>query len=326
MPPLVSVIVTAYNHEQYIADTIQSVLGQTFRDYEVIVVDDGSTDGTAEQVAAFTDRVRYLRQENQGVAGSRNTGIRAARGQLLTFLDGDDLWEPEKLAEHVAAAGDHPRSGVIVVDGVQFSGAAILHESLFPPEVVTLLGGRESVTLRCYERLLRGNLISSTSQVLIPRGVLDEVGLSDTRLPVSSDWDLYIRIAAAHEITFVRKRLVRWRYLETSASGPQQLRPLRWAVDHIAILKKHRRCARSEHRPLIRELLRAKTAETADQTYWYGRQSDPVWARRHLLTLLRQHPFSPVLVAFLLASYLPRPLVRLVGRTLRATMRGASRP
>jgi glycosyltransferase involved in cell wall biosynthesis len=326
MPPLVSVIVTAYNHDRYIADTIQSVLDQTYRDYEVIVVDDGSTDGTAERVAAFADRVRYLRQENQGVAGSRNTGIREARGQLLTFLDGDDLWEPEKLAHHVAAAGDHPRSGVIVVDGVQFSGATILHESLFPPGVTALLGGAESVTLSCYERLLRGNLIASTSQILIPRAVLDDVGLSDPRLPVSSDWDLYIRIAASYEITFLRKRLVRWRYLATSASGPEHLRPLRWAVDHIAILKKHRRSAPSQYQAVIRTLLREKTAETADQTYWYGRQSDPAWARRHLLTLLRQHPFSPVLVAFLLASYLPRPLVRLVGRTLRATMRGASRP
>jgi glycosyltransferase involved in cell wall biosynthesis len=326
MPPLVSVIVTAYNQERYIAETIQSVLDQTYHDYEVIVVDDGSSDGTADRVSAFSDRVRYIPQENQGVAGSRNTGIRHARGQLLAFLDGDDFWEPEKLAHHVGAARSHPQSGLIVVDGVQFSGPAILHASLFPPQVTMLLGGRESVTLGCYERLLRGNVIASTSQVLIPRVVLDEVGLSDPRLPVSSDWDLYIRIAARYEITFLHKRLVRWRYLETSASGPEHLRPLRWAVDHIAILKKHLRSAPGEYRPLVRALLRQKIAETADQTYWYGRQSDTVWARRHLLTLLRQHPFSPVFSAFLLALYLPRPLVHLVGRTLRATIRRPSRP
>lgn len=326
MPPLVSVIVTAYNHERYIAEAVRSVLDQTYHDYEVIVVDDGSSDGTADRVSAFSGRVLYIRQKNQGIAGSRNTGIRRARGRLLAFLDGDDLWEPEKLAHDVAAARRHPQSGLIVVDGVQFSGPAILRGSLFPPQVTTLLGGRESVTLGCYERLLRDNLIASTSQILIPRAVLDDIGLSDPRLPVSSDWDLYIRIAASYDITFLHKSLVRWRYLETSASGPEHLRPLRWAVDQIAILKKHVRSAPSEYRPLIRALLREKTAETAEQTYWYGRHSDTVWARRHLLSLLRQHPFSPVLSAFLLALYLPRPLVHLVGRTLRATIRRLSRP
>jgi glycosyltransferase involved in cell wall biosynthesis len=197
MPPLVSVIVTAYNHERYIAAAIQSVIDQTYHDYELIVVDDGSTDGTSDRVLAFADDILLVRQENQGIAASRNTGIRHARGQLLAFLDGDDLWEPDKLAHHVAAAKSRPRSGLIVADGVQFSGDTILHGSLFPPQVATLFGGCDSVTLRCYERLLRGNLISTTSQVLIPRAVLDDVGLSDPRLSIASDWDLYIRIAAS---------------------------------------------------------------------------------------------------------------------------------
>jgi glycosyltransferase involved in cell wall biosynthesis len=326
MTPRVSVIVTAFNHERYIRDAIQSVLDQTYHDYEVIVVDDGSTDATAERVSAFSDRVFLVRQENQGVAGSRNTGIGRARGQLLAFLDGDDVWEPDKLAHQVGAAERHPGSGLIAVDGVQFSGSTILYGSLFFPSVAAMLDGRESVTLRCYERLLGGNLISSTSQVLIPRAVLADVGLSDRRLPISSDWDLYIRIAASYDITFLQKKLVRWRYLQTSASGPEQLRPLRWAVDHLAILKKHLRRAPREYRPLIRGLLKQKLAETADQTYWYGRQVDQVWARRQLRTLLRQHPFSLTLAGFLLASYLPRPLVRLVGRSLRARIRRPSGP
>ena len=326
MTPRVSVIVTAFNHERYITDAIQSVLDQTYLDYEIIVVDDGSSDATADRVSAFSGQVLLVRQENQGVAGSRNTGVQRARGELLAFLDGDDVWEPDKLAHQVAAADSHPRSGLIVVDGVHFSGPTTLYESLFFPHVTALLDGRESVTLRCYERLLRGNLISSTSQILIPRAVLADVGFSDRRLPVSSDWDLYIRIAASYDITFLHKKLVRWRYLPTSASGPEQLRPLRWAVDHLGILKKHLRWAPSEYRPLIRVLLKQKLAETADQTYWYGRQFDRTYARGQLRALLRQHPFSPTLAGFLLASYLPRPLVRLVGRTLRATTRRPSGP
>jgi glycosyltransferase involved in cell wall biosynthesis len=324
MPPLVSVIVTTYNHERYIAAAIQSVVDQTYRDYELIVVDDGSTDSTCDRVLAFPDDIHLVRQKNQGVAASRNTGIGHARGQLLAFLDGDDLWEPDKLAHQVAAARSRPRSGLIVVDGVQFSEDMILHETLFSPQVATLLGGCDSVTLRCYERLLHGNLISTTSQVLVPRAVLDEFGLSDPQLPIASDWDLYIRIAASYDITFLQKKLVRWRYLETSASGPEHLRPFRWAKDDIAILKKHRRSAPPEYRPLIRTLLTQKLTETADQTYWYGRQSDAAWARRHLLTLLRQNPSSPAVAVFLLAMCLPRPVVRFVARILPAAIRRRS--
>jgi hypothetical protein len=320
MSPFVTVVVTTYNQERFIAAAIQSVLAQTYRDYELVVVDDGSTDDTPHRVAAFGDDIVFIRQNNQGVAASRNTGIRHARGTLLAFLDGDDLWQREKLAHHVTAASRHPRSGLIVVDGVKFTGPTILHESLCPPFVAALFEGRESVTLRCYEHLLRGNLIATTSQVLIPRAVLDDVGLSDPRLPISSDWDLYIRIAASYDITFLAKNLVGWRYLESSASGPEQLRPLRWGLDQIAILKKHLRCAPREFRPLIRGLLADALTETAHQTYYYGRESDAAWARRHLLALLRRHPFSPVSAACLLALCLPHPLVRLTRRTVRAAI------
>src|SRR6266542_3165879 len=129
--PLVSVIVTTYNQAAYIGETLASVFAQTHEPAEVIVVDDGSTDDTAQQVNRFKGRVHYIYQENQGVAGSRNTGIRAARGELLAFLDGDDVWEREKLAEQVAAVAQYPDSGIIAVDGVQFSEAGILNSSIF---------------------------------------------------------------------------------------------------------------------------------------------------------------------------------------------------
>jgi glycosyltransferase involved in cell wall biosynthesis len=324
MPPLVSVIVTTYNHERHIAATLQSVFTQTYPDYELIVVDDGSTDSTGARVSAFRDRLRLVRQENQGVAASRNTGIQQARGQLLAFLDGDDLWEPDKLAQQVAAAERQPRSGLIAVDGVQFSGDTIRYDSLFPPQITTLFGSDDSLTLSCYERMLHRNLISTTSQVLVPRAVLEDVGLGDPRFPIASDWDLYIRIAASYHITFLRKSLVRWRYLETSASGPEEIRRFRWALDHIAILKKHRGSVPTQYRPLIRALLAQKLRETAEQTYWYGRQSDAAWARGHLLTLLRQNRSSGATAVFLLALCLPHPLVHLAGRAFRATMRRAS--
>src|SRR5881628_3332235 len=120
MRPIVSVIITTYNQGRYISETIHSAIEQDFDDREIIVVDDGSTDDTPTLVVAFGQRVLYLRQRNQGVAGSRNAGILQARGEFLAFLDGDDLWEPHKLSRQVRAARDNPLSGLIVADGVQF--------------------------------------------------------------------------------------------------------------------------------------------------------------------------------------------------------------
>ncbi len=321
MPPLVSVIITAYNHEAFIAETVQSALDQTFRDREVIVVDDGSLDGTVGQVSRFGKHVSLIRQPNRGVASSRNTGIQHARGELLAFLDGDDLWEPSKLEVQVAAAAEHPASGLVAVDGVQFSGPSVLQESLLAPSVTEVLAGRASVTLRCYEQLLRHNLICTTSQILIPRWVFDTVGLSDSAFAVSSDRDLYIRIAARYEMTFVGRRLTRWRYLPTSASGPEELRRLRWATDDIAILKKHLRSAFPTNRPLVRALLRRELSAAASSAYYYGRETDRALARRYLFRLLLANLPSLTPASLLIGLYSPRWATRAVGSTLRRVLR-----
>ena len=111
--PRVSVIIPAYNVERYIDASMQSVLQQTHSDFELIVIDDGSTDGTAARAACHLDpRVRVVTQANRGLVGARNGGIRAARGELLAFLDADDLWQPTKLARHVAHLDARPQVGV----------------------------------------------------------------------------------------------------------------------------------------------------------------------------------------------------------------------
>src|SRR4051812_17019821 len=99
--PSVSIIIPAYNSERYLRASLQSVLEQTYRDYEVIVVDDGSTDGTKAAVLGVEGSIRYIYQSNQGPSAARNTGIAAARGDFICFLDADDSWTPDKLAIQV---------------------------------------------------------------------------------------------------------------------------------------------------------------------------------------------------------------------------------
>ncbi len=105
----VSVIIPTYNRAALVAEAVASVLAQTWRDFEVLVVDDGSTDGTIEALAPYASRLRLLRRESRGgVSAARNTGIKAARGEWLAFLDSDDLWLPEKLSRQMAYLAAHP--------------------------------------------------------------------------------------------------------------------------------------------------------------------------------------------------------------------------
>jgi glycosyltransferase involved in cell wall biosynthesis len=317
MAPTVSVVITTYNQAPYIAASIASVLGQTYSDFEIILVDDGSTDTTASEIAPYRHRLLYIRQTNHGVPAARNVGIRHTGGRMLAFLDGDDLWEPDKLQKQMEAARAHPDTGLIVADGIEFGPTAILRNSLLGPSLVPLLKGRDSITLQCYEELIRNNLICTTSQVMVPRAVIDRVGLSDERFEVSSDWDLYLRIAASSDVTFLNKKLVRYRYLPTSASGPQHLRQFRWGLDVIRVLRKHARLASPAMRPFIRAELARQTQATAERAYRYGVETDRPWGRRYLFKLLRANPASLGASAYLLGVYAPRFLTRRVARVLR---------
>lgn len=183
---LVSVIVPAYNQGPYLAEAVQSALGQTYPELEVIVVDDGSTDDTPNVAHAFSDpRVRYLRQENRGLSAARNTGIEASRGPYLTFLDSDDVFLPEKLTLLVGELTSHPRAGLA-------AGMAL---------PINECGERIG---RPFDRglpeegahLLLGNPLHVGS-ILLRRSWQERVGVFDESLPSYEDWDLWIRLARA---------------------------------------------------------------------------------------------------------------------------------
>ena len=289
MNPSVSVVITTYNQAEYIAQTVLSALNQTYGNREVIVVDDGSTDDTAARLTPFRDRVSIVRQDNEGIAASRNTGVRSAKGELIAFLDGDDLWEPDKLAAQVAAYQAYPRSGLIAVDACIFNGTELLKKSTLPWGTTLSAAEGEVVTGRFYEDWLKDTLIYTTSQVMIPAHVLKAVGPSDGRFKCGSDYDLYLRIASQYDITFVRQILTRWRYLATSASGPSNFRRLRYLAEDVAVLKKHLRIAIRTHRPLIRQIIKQKTFAASYAAYHHGCHHDDGWCREYLMNLWRKN-------------------------------------
>jgi glycosyltransferase involved in cell wall biosynthesis len=315
--PLVSVVVTTYNHEKFIGEAIDSVLAQTYANVEVIVVDDESADATPRVLATFGDRVVAIRQLNQGVAGARNTGIRRARGELLAFLDGDDRWHPEKLASQVAAYHAHPGSGLIACDVRHFDDRGIVWEGSLPRPTADGADEISGVVSRDYYRdLIRGNFIATTSQVMIPRAVLDAVGLSDATFPIASDYDLYLRIAASYPVTLVNRILTEWRYVATSVSGPQALRQLRWAEDIIAVLQKHARSADDIHRVEVAQALTAKARAIATQVYYSADPEVAGSSHRHLWRLFWKSA-DPVVGLFFLGSLIPESARSSIGPTIR---------
>lgn len=182
--PKVSVVVPCYNTGRYLGEAIESVLVQTFQDFEIIIIDDGSTDDTAGVAAAHSDpRIRYFYQENLGLAAARNTGLRHARGGYVSFLDADDLFSPDKLTAQVAYLDQHPEAG-LVVGG---------HRRIGEKGDVLYTSPGSSGVIRPQDLLVSTHFpIHST---LIRKSWTEKVGGFDEGLPAAEDWDFHCRLA-----------------------------------------------------------------------------------------------------------------------------------
>ena len=197
--PLVSAAIITYNRAHYLDGAIASVLDQTFDDFELIVVDDGSTDDTERVVARYGDRVRYVRREHGGKAAARNAAAELAAGDYLAFCDSDDMWYPDRLARQVRVLRADPRVGMVHghVDVVDAQGRP-LPERTAAGRAVFGAAHRKRATYASYAFDCR--CLSST--VLLRREVFDAVGLYDCRLPIE-DYDFYLRLVLAYEVAFL---------------------------------------------------------------------------------------------------------------------------
>lgn len=202
--PCVSVIIPTYNRAALVEGAVQSVLVQSFEDFEILLIDDGSTDETPSVVLELgkkDSRVRTFQQENAGVSSARNLGIAEARGEWVAFLDSDDAWEPEKLELQLKKLNEKPEAALCFSDAV-FVGGSRDKRTLFE-----VSGFQGDVSL---EAFLRANFIPGPT-VMIRRSVLDEVGRFDPALRSSEDRDLWLRVLARFPVTFVDLVLYRYR-------------------------------------------------------------------------------------------------------------------
>jgi len=210
--PTVSIIIPTYNRRQSIGRSIESVLNQTYRDFELIIVDDGSTDNTKELVADFNDeRIRYVRhEENKGEAAARNTGIKAARCDYIAYQDSDDEWLPEKLARQIELLENaSPEVGVIYTG---FWKAENHKRTYVPFSWVSQKNGD------IHKELLKGNFIGSPV-VLIKKECFNKVGLFDEKLRNLVDWEMWLRVSKYYHFKCIDEPLVIAHYHSDNVSS-----------------------------------------------------------------------------------------------------------
>jgi glycosyltransferase involved in cell wall biosynthesis len=195
--PAVSVIIPTYNRAWIVQEAIRSVLAQTFSDYELIVVDDGSTDSTQSILTKFQDEITVIRQENTGVSAARNHGVNAARGELIAFLDSDDLWLPDKLAVQVEFFSVNPDTLICQTDEIWIRNGLRINP-------------------KAYHQKPSGDIflpslflcLVSPSAVMMKKDFFSLMGGFDESLPACEDYDLWLRIGCRYPVPLIPHPLV----------------------------------------------------------------------------------------------------------------------
>jgi glycosyltransferase involved in cell wall biosynthesis len=349
-PRTVSVVIPTYNRAHCITRAIDSAVGQTYPGVDIVVVDDGSTDGTEALIAkryGHDPRVRYLRQENQGVSAARNTGLRAARGDYIALLDSDDIWKPWKLELQVACLERAPQAGMIWTDmeaidadgkvfdprylrtmysAYQWFSANDLFEQALPLPAISapLPADARLYAGDIYSPMIMGNLVH-TSTVLLRRERLERVGGFNVELRYAGeDYEFHLRTCREGPVAFIDLASIQYQ-----KGWPDQLTGDRYAIYRARNFLKTITPALARDRDrirlprsMIRFLLADACAYVGQAALDIGSISE---ARRHLLLSLLRQPWQPRIAGLFALSLLPAPVGRAAREALRTLRRLAGR-
>jgi glycosyltransferase involved in cell wall biosynthesis len=208
----VSIVVTCYNYGKYISDCLNSILKQKYQNYEVIIIDDGSTDNTNEMLRTFLEnpKIKYFKQENMGQAGAKNNGIKNSSGEFIAFLDADDMWADNMLEKELELFSDE-RVGVV------YSTVRFINEK---NEDIKLKRNSKYLIPRSgniTKYLLFENFVTFSSSI-VRKECLDECGYFDESLKMGIDWDLWLRVSTKYQFSYVDEPLLIYRIHSTQMS------------------------------------------------------------------------------------------------------------
>jgi glycosyltransferase involved in cell wall biosynthesis len=206
--PTVSVVIPTYNRAQFVTKAIDSVLSQTFTDYEIIVVDDGSTDNTKETLKQYRDKIKYIYQENSGVSTARNTGIKNSTGPWLAFLDSDDKWLPEYLSTQMEQAGQFPEICMQTTDCHKAVWEGNERTYFEMNHTMAEFRGTDYLLFVAPFRFIVTHGPWQVGSTIFRRDAITKAGLFDTSLNLNEDFDLMARVALQGSFGIIRKMLV----------------------------------------------------------------------------------------------------------------------
>jgi len=227
----VSIVIPTYNNAQFLPECLGSVFAQTFVDYEIVIIDDGSTDGTKEVLEAFRGKIRYYYQPNQGLAVARNRGLEESRGKFVTYLDADDVWLPENLKMKLGVFQKHPEIGGVFSDFSVFDESGVIHlrgtkfvfpffkrtgkdfPQIFPHEEKIADGFAHRVKLyfgHVFSELFWGNFILPSSMVF-RRDCALETGYFVSHMRTQQDYEYWLRFSKSYPLAYIDEVLMRYR-------------------------------------------------------------------------------------------------------------------
>jgi glycosyltransferase involved in cell wall biosynthesis len=301
---LVTTIIPAFNAERFIDEAVESALAQTYTGIEVIVVDDGSTDGTAHRLAKYGSRIRCVHQENRGPAAARNHGIRLASGSLIAFLDADDVWMREKIERQVEFSRARPEYGIITTDTLSFDDQGILNGSLhnyYPISNGFVL-----------DKLLFHNWISA-SAAMVRSECFEKVGGFEEMLGpegkgqcTAEDWLMWMKVAAQFPIFFIDEVLTRHRIHSSNYSQIAADNVFEHVLSNLEIMKRSIPSFRERPKLIRRAAARVCRIRGLDRL----REIDLASARAKLRRGLEYQSLSPLLWLLYLSTFLPKAAFR----------------
>jgi glycosyltransferase involved in cell wall biosynthesis len=298
-PDLISVVMPCYNTESYVAQAVDSVLGQTYPRIQLIVVDDGSTDRSRDILHGYGERIQFLQQSNQGPYPARNYGLAHASGDFVAFLDADDWWAPDCLEKLYGALDDHPPAALSYCGWQNIGLTTGRGEPYVPPDYET----SDKVVA-----FLRSAAPWPIHAALVRRSVLTEAGGFDTHWPTCMDYDLWLRIGATHPIVRVAEVLAFYRFHQFGQISSTQWRQ----AEHSWLVKKK---FLATHPEIVSTLPAAKLIDLVDggllrrgfDLYW---KRDLTSAQKVFRLALKTRAWKKHDLKYLLPALLPERAYR----------------